>query len=104
MTDIFDIAAKFRKAVRNGTGTSVSAKEIRLLHRGGIVSALYRLEEEQELETACPENDNLKEPINLATAGSGSERSGQVPSGKSVGMTPEQEQRGVSQRGFKVVS
>ena len=104
MADILCIAKKLRTAVRNKTGTSFTRDEVLELLKGGIVSSVYRLEEKQEMEALCPANDPKTGPINSETAGSGSETSKGPRSGASVGMTNEQERRGVSQRGFGVVT
>lgn len=102
--DILGVAKKFRHAVRNGTGTALSADEIRLLHRGLIVSAIYDLEEREEFNQQCPAKDRQTGNTSLEIVGSGSETSKAPPSGASVGMTNKQEQRGVSQRGFGVIT
>ena len=102
--DILGVARKFRTAVRNNTGTSLSADEVKILLQGRIVSAIYRLEEEQELTSVCPEQENRTGPISLATAGSGSGTSRERQSGASAGMTSGQELRAVNRRGFGVRS
>jgi hypothetical protein len=52
MGDIFSLAKKLERAVRNGSGCSVSADEMRLLVDGGIFGQIHALKV-KELEATC---------------------------------------------------
>jgi hypothetical protein len=84
------LAAKFKRAVRNDTGTHFTAEELRLLGEWGLLSILLDKEaEELSAKWAGPNNDSTP------WGASGSPSAPNPRSTRSAGMTRQQRQLGV---------
>jgi len=79
------LANKFRRAIRNDTGTSLSADELRQLGEMGVIDLIIEQErEELSVKWAARNNDSTP------WAGSGSPSARNRHSSRSAGMTNEQ--------------